>query len=519
MPGMRRGLACALLVALGAVACWAAALPLPRETRDLTSHVRLAHQHLLRVAREDRPFVRYLSWQALANHKDLATWQRVVTWWLHQLSTGPDVVRPAEVPGSGGLLWSIDLRDYGWNAAAWRAVALREPYCREPWVLHDEAEALRELISEKGQEQNGTIHVLGLVRADWLFRESIESDRSPTYYDLLYARQRFELKKTNFPANEIDWNEFFGIKEVQAFLARQKIDVTRGAIVAGSRDDPARGSIVARNNRVVTILPTPYGVAMKTFDVAKTADGKDYIEFPGEVAVGKIPFDAGELLASLPNGGQAGLLINGQGIRTEVAPTTFAHNKADARFVDVRTMMGCVTCHAPDGGLIPPRDQFAEVLKDGIDLKVKDRVQRNKIRAFFLDWQEAVKGWQRPYLRLVERTTADRAGKALAAGLLVREFLAFRNWYDDPVTSRQAARELGLAEPELRLLASVSPKARLLQLTQGKAVPRDTFEANVFRELGLLLDASRHPEKRPVVPMKEGVPAVPRLPPIKRKAG
>ena len=35
-----------------------------------------------------------------------------------------------------------------------------------------------------------TLHAEAIVRADWFFRETMESVRSPSYYDLLFANQR-----------------------------------------------------------------------------------------------------------------------------------------------------------------------------------------------------------------------------------------------------------------------------------------------------------------------------------------
>lgn len=482
---VRAAILCAALLA-------AAAGPSdPPATPD--GHVLLAVRHLLRVPRAERCHVRFVSWLAVPRAR-LAPAQAVMRWWLNQLSTSPAVALPEPVPGSGGLLWALDLRDYRWNADAWRAVALREPYFREPWIGAEGARLLRVRIDEKAVEsKDGTVHVIGVIRADWLFRETLESARSSSYYDLLYAGQRFgEKGKADFPADEGDWNEFFGITAVSAHLARQKIDVRRGAVVAGSRDDPARGSIVARQNRVVQILPIPTGVALKTFDARRTAGDTDFIEKAPEIAVGKIRFDAGELLASLPNGGQAGLLIDGGGKRLEFATGEFVHPRsADTRTPDVRTMMGCVVCHAPDGGVIPPRDVFRELLKDGVDLKIKDREVRNRVKAFFLDWDDSLAGWQRPYLRLIERTTGDRLGATapLKPAALVKEYLALRDWYDDPVTPAQAAAEAGHPVTAFRLAVSRSVKARLGQLAAGRSIPREAWERDAYREAALLLSA------------------------------
>lgn len=509
-------------MALAVLSLLPAAAPPDAPARPL-AHLALAVRHLARLPEDDRLHTRFLSWQAVPRAK-VADGQRVVRWWLNQLSTAEDMAAPEDVPGTGGILWAIDLRDYNWTPEAWHAVASREPYFRSPWLdglLVARAAKLVGETSEPGKD--GTAHAIAVVRADWLFRETVESARSPSYYDLLFAKRRFakpapaptperkrvekyvpgvgtvveyedapaptsaEAKANDFPATEADWNEFFGIKDAVAFIQRTKIDPRRGAIVAGSKDDPARGSIVARNNRVVQVLRSPWGVALKTFDAKTSSGDTDYIEKAPEVAVGKIKADAGELLASLPNGGQAGLLIDGAGKRIEFATGEFTHPQGpDKRTPDVRTMMGCVICHAPDGGFIPPRDTFRELLEAGVDLKIKDRVVRNRTRAFFLGWSDEIAGYQRPYQRLVERATKGMKPVALAAA-----FMALRDWYDDPVTPAQAAAEFGLSVEEFKLGVSRSAKARLGLLAAGRSIPRETWERGVFREAGLLLAAKK----------------------------
>lgn len=531
----------------------------PVSRLNVDVHVRLANQHLAtnyydpqsKHYRDEVQFVRFVSWYAVPE-KVLEDEQKVFRVWLTgHLSSGPDRVFPVPVTGSFNRLWALDLRDYRWNAAAWRAVALREPFFVEPLVHDREAEFLRRVLGEKQEAK--TLHVLGVVRADWLMRDTMESNRSTSYYDLLFAENRFVqtvatpartvtqvvtedvprtedvydavtkqfVKKTtvdkvnktkkvevpaqpggvklvDFPKDEKDWNQFFGIDDVQKFLARQKINVESGAIVAGSKDDPVRGSIVARNNRVVFMLPIPTGVALKTFDTDKTANDTDYLEQSPEVqqliAVGKLKFQAGELLATLPAGGQAGLLINGEGKRIEKADTEFAHNKADNRYVDVRTMMGCVTCHSVSGGFIVPKDLVKDFLLAGVDVKIKDRAERNKFRAFFLDWDDKVTEWQRPYNKMLwvaTRNEANPQDKGWDGPTFVSKFLAARNRYDDAMTTTQMAREAGLSEPLLRLVASKSPKVRINLIAVGQGIPREVWDVQTYKEVGLLLDSLR----------------------------
>lgn len=513
---------------------------------------------------------RFLSWYAACDSENLPAWQAVGRWWLHQLSTGPAYCAPFEVPGTGGLIWRVDLRDYGWNAAAWRAVALRDPYFRavldeygssENVDIHQIAILLKFLgekevrVTEKllvnGEDVGvATVPAIGVMRADWMFRETIEPEgRSPAYYDLLYARARFpkavkqvaetyterkpytvrewvwdasrgcyvwcdvtryrEVSYTrpsklapthphqaviDFPRNKTDWEDFWGIRVFKDFIRKQKFDLRYGAVVPGSRDSPESGSIVTRNNRVTVFLGNG---SLETIDTSKTARRNDYIEQPVEVTLGQVKGQAGELLTPLPAGGQAMLLIDGAEKRIEFATTRFVHPKSqDTRLSDVRTGQ-CGTCHIVHGGVIPPANQFREYLAKGIDLNIKDRIKRNQVRAFMLEWETRIAGWQAPYFRLIERSTADpvRGRKPLTPAELTIRFLELRNWYDRPVTAQQAAREYGVSVEALKRIAAGSPTARLGALAQGIAIPRDVFEADTFYQLSLFRHGYRKGKK------------------------
>lgn len=141
------------------------------------------------VAEHERPFTRYLSNMHIDDVQDLLLRQRYGNFWNNTMSVYKAIALMKVVPGSGGALLRINIENYGWNTPAWRTVATREPYHREPWINNIVAKAVRDLIGER-QDQK-TDHIFAVVRADWFFRETAETDRSPSYYDLLYAKFRF----------------------------------------------------------------------------------------------------------------------------------------------------------------------------------------------------------------------------------------------------------------------------------------------------------------------------------------
>ena len=519
----------AAMAALALAAAILAAGPAPEQesARDCQGHLVLALADLKRredagTGEADLKQLRYLSFLAVPREK-LEGFRLVLRWWLLQMSFEARPGFPEEVPGSQGALWAIDLRDYGWSAAAWRAVALREPYFR---LAGDamKAEDAAALMAKLGIDQDAaTLHVEGIARADWLFRETIESERSQSYYDLLYSRQRFPARvlrrlppraRRNFPANVGEWEEAYGIKDARDFFRRQKIDPRNGAVVAGHRDDPVRGSIVTRNNRFLEVIPLAIragAVATVTYDVDETAGEKDYIEqVPKALELGKVKlkFDAQELLATLPNGGQAGFLADAKGSRLEIADNKFARDPNDPHDSRVRTMGSCVVCHSTRSGFIEPDDMVKGNAAAGVFLKIKDRAERNRIEAYFLGWEDDIASYQRPYAGLVKLATGWEPSK------LSKEFAAFRLWYDAPVTQEQAARETGLDRPAFRKVAKLSPKARLAQLAAGLSVPRRTWEIDShkdFRDTQLIAKegnhANRYPSRaRPVRPVRRPAP-------------
>lgn len=520
------------------------------------AQVRLVNTHLSarRQAGEDTTYYRALSFYATPRD-DLDSEKRFARAWLQFLSTSQYPAYPIEI--AGGRVWLLDLRDYNWNAAAWRAMAVREPFHTEPAVPADLANKLREYIGE--EQDAATHHVIGIVRADWFLRETFETQRSPAYYDLLFANQRYVasdkggtenrtvnhpggdfrypdgqvapnvakgtyvidvpskkgVKFVDFPKDEDDWNNFFGITDTRSYLKKVKVDTRHGAIVPGARDDK-NGSIVAWHNRIYEITPITTGVAMKVFDTDLTANTTDYVEHAEDALDDKLDFKAGELLASLPNGAQAGLLINGQKKRIEKGDPEFVRNSLDGSYVDVRNFMGCVICHAPQDGVIVSRNLYKEAAQAGVLKYFKSKDRRNRMDGFYLDWEFKVEGWRKPYAMIIEKSTRDQPpprylyedalaakdddwlkslilqaekasrSKGWTGAQFASTLVVIRDRYDAPITTAQAALELGIPPEVLVRTAADSPNGRINLLGRGVAIPRSVWDTQVFQEAARL---------------------------------
>lgn len=400
-----------------------------------------------------------------------------------------------------------------------------------------------------------------MVNAAWLLRETVESDRSQSYYDLLFSFKRYgenqpkkpegrpppagqdgtvlvirgqrlltvrrsevgeseeivervpgtnELKtvgrgpggaereradplpagsRENFPANIKDWEEAFGIDLSKDFARKEKLDFDYGAVAEGGLNNPKLGSMVALNDRLIVTQPAASGkITMRSFDVEENTGAKDFVErtpdLPFEIKDNKVVSDAGELLAYLPNGGQAAMLINAKGDRVEIAGTKVANDTADRRMnPGVRNPGSCVICHAPEGGYIVPRNLVETMTADGVDTKIKDRDKLNRFRGFYFNWKKRIAPFREDYVELIVQATKRGKGEGWTTARFVKEFQEERNRYDDPVTAAQAAIELGYNDEQVKAAAARSPSARQSILNRGGTVPRKTWEKTVYRDL------------------------------------
>lgn len=553
------------------------------ETLNPDAHLRLAVQNLVTAyqrhpeegvidyAAYDVTYIRFFSFYATLDDR-LEDDTLFFKFWVNMLSLEGAVRLPQEVPGSGGRLFWVDLRWYGWNWAAFRAVAERDATFQEPWVGNEHAELARRVIGVFASEaalKKGVYAAQVIVRGDWFVRETMESNRSASYYDLLFARFRFKYVRSsggktqprlwpggrdrdgesyrpgyewreqpydvvfrNFPKNVDEWDEAFGTDKAVEFSKDRKLDTDFGSILEGNEDNPKKGSIVALHNRIVQIRQGLIGFTMRTFDVFETTGLRDYSEtliFKGKSGFVKgdgveAVFDAGELINYLPNGGIAGFLIDGKGNRAEIAATQAANLNNEPRLAPgVRNVWDCFKCHAGTGGFISPANVVREQRDKGVLTRFTNADKENRFNQFFYDWEDRLEGQVKQFAKVLTRCTATAKNpKGWTPAVLVKKLVAFREWYDDPVDARTAAREIGVpteairrvvrlrggvlrevldAVPEgdeagakklgvrveiFRMIAKLSPDARPNQLLAGMAIPRRTFDVDVYAKLQLI---------------------------------
>lgn len=532
----------------------------------------LALAHMASVPESTRPYLQFFSFKDTPDSR-LAEDSLLFLVAVNKVSTASGLVRPAVVAGSGGRLFVVDYRVPHWNRGALHSVAGRDKVFTEPNVEPYLAESLRRQAGLKQDSKH--FHVEVVLPGPWFIREILESDRSATYYDLLYAYERFGgtvdrgpeptrrgtswpggywppgsgvgmnvrgqtigrpgeqvgqyyapgsfsyvtrededtyqkelaawknkggsyVAAKDFPATLDDWNKKWGVKAAEDYLKEQKLFAYKGAVIAGARSDPERGSYVAYQDRVITFLGVPGGrVAMRSYDSAKTAGDKNYANKPYEATIGDLKFDAGELLTTLPNGLQAALLINGEGKRVEVADSRIARNTLDPHDVTVRTQIGCITCHAPSFGvLVPTNNKLRETIGRANLLLVKDAEKAADIEAFLTGWDDLVDTWRTPYKAALARLTVCAAyPKGWDGKLLAARVLDFRDWYDAPVNLGQAAAELGYPRAAVVLACLHEGSIDAGNLALDSSVPRTVWDEDLAPRLALILSAFRQAEK------------------------
>lgn len=431
---------------------------------------------------------------------------KTTKFWLNNMTFEPAVEEIRPVPGTKDITYWFYLRDFGWSAAAWQACADRDPYWTEPSIPSELAQEGRKWICA---ELTKAASAQFIMRADLLFRQTVETDISPSYYDLLFAKQRFAaastIKKTiyhpggnyrypngtvikdverghyavefpgpvkfkDFPADLKEWDAAFGLDKFEEFYKLTNINVKRGAVV----DEGI--SIVANANRLIERARGPIGSRYTTFDVKQTSGKRDFVE---NLHYG-FEFDAGEHIVQLPNGGQAYLLSLATGKRIEFADNKVAKDTTDPRDPRVRNPGSCVVCH--EKGIIEPLNAVEENLKAGIDIYFKDKRKARDTRAFFLGWQKELTGDQDRYVDFVKRTSGFAPAENSA------KFKEYRDWIDSSLNLEQAAREVGVSKEKFKLIASKSPRVRLLQLVEGLNIPRATWQGDNIDNRGMFYE-------------------------------
>ncbi len=272
--------------------------------------------HVNSLSPRDKSFARYFTLTHLYNAGEtteaLNAYRRALSKLINSLSWGRKVVKPQSVDAEQTVFY-IDLRDYEWDVRndAWTQIEQKYPYkvtFDAPTQAH-----LREKLTTLQQKMDCEVP---FVHVDWFLATA---SLPPLYHDIL------ALPNTD---RELE-------ASLEVFVA-ENLQNAPGKRVWRAGFNNSR---VSRHNRVLERHTSRYGAYWKSYDFAGSSESQSVFTHPLDFSQ-----DGGEIIFNLPNGLQAYLIVDREGIRIDAAPISIVSNPAVAD-PTVRTGLSCIGCH------------------------------------------------------------------------------------------------------------------------------------------------------------------------------
>ncbi|MFB2552175.1 c-type cytochrome [Ensifer soli] len=413
----------------------------PQRARPILSYrsfVEAALKDISAVKPADRAFMRYFSYRSQYNGmmgcEDDKTFMKRVDVLaggfkklLNSLSYGPELVLPAAVDGTNGLLVRVDLRDLQWTNADYDFLIGEYFYGFDPAGDGSLQALSRETATE-----------LPIMRVDWFMANG--------------AKPKFYNKLMRLPTEISELEKRFQVN-VDENIRRRK--VVRAGFADGS-------SGVSDHNRMLERHDMPFGgYYWKSYDFAGDLGHQVLKRFPHgpkEIApleAGLVPFehDGGEMIFSLPNGLQGYYLSTAAGKQLDVGPTAIVsfRKRPIGKGVEIVNARSCFDCHA--NGILSKRDQLREHIqtstlftKDQQDVLLDMYVPQDKLDEFYnKDRERFVAALQK--LGITEPTPDGLAQSMPAPGNA--ELVTYgSDKYEDELDFEALAAEFDMTPPE-----------------------------------------------------------------------
>ena len=273
--------------------------------------------HLESLDPFDRPSARYFTMTHLYNAGEtpetLSDYRIALSKLVNSLSWKFEITNPTPIDEAQTIFY-IDLRRYEWNnitTDVWTQIEQVYPYniAFDPETQEGLLEKLTHLQTETGS-------TVPFVHVDWFLATA---SLPPLYHDILGLPQTDRVLEA-----QLEVNVASNIRNAPG------IDVWR----AGFND-----SGVSSNNRVVERHTSRYGAYWKSYDFAGSVGSQNIFTHPLDFT-----HDGGEIIFNLPNGLQAYLLVDANGVRLDDAPIKIVSNPA-ASDPTVRNGLSCIGCH------------------------------------------------------------------------------------------------------------------------------------------------------------------------------
>ena len=273
--------------------------------------------HLESLDPFDRPSARYFTMTHLHNAGEspetLNDYRIALSKLINSLSWRFEITNPTPID-TAQTIFHIDLRRYEWNnisTDAWTHIEQAYPY-----NIAFDPETQADLLDTLTHLQTETDSTVPFVHVDWFLATA---SLPPLYHDILGLPETDRMLETQL---EVDVAS--NIRDAPG------INVWR----AGFND-----SGVSKNNRVVERHTSRYGAYWKSYDFAGSVGSQHIFTHPLDFT-----HDGGEIIFNLPNGLQAYLLVDANGVRLNDAPINIVSNPA-ASDPTVRNGLSCIGCH------------------------------------------------------------------------------------------------------------------------------------------------------------------------------
>ncbi len=273
--------------------------------------------HLESLDPFDRPSARYFTMTHLYNAGEtpetLSDYRIALSKLVNSLSWKFEITNPTPIDEAQTIFY-IDLRRYEWNnigTDVWTQIEQVYPY-----NIAFDSETQASLLEKLTHLQTETGSTVPFVHVDWFLATA---SLPPLYHDILGLPQTDRVLEA-----QLEVNVASNIRNAPG------IDVWR----AGFND-----SGVSSNNRVVERHTSRYGAYWKSYDFAGSVGSQNIFTHPLDFT-----HDGGEIIFNLPNGLQAYLLVDANGVRLDDAPIKIVSNPA-ASDPTVRNGLSCIGCH------------------------------------------------------------------------------------------------------------------------------------------------------------------------------
>ncbi|QDT32950.1 DUF4384 domain-containing protein [Thalassoglobus polymorphus] len=324
---------------------------------------------------------RYLTLTNLHNRNDvsedeLEIYRAAIVKTLNSLSQSPDVLgldtstaaQKLVAVDSARTIFRFDLRHIGWDRKKWDRVAQHYPFAIE--VREGTGNVVYELTSSE----------LPYLRADWFVFATLQP---PLYHEMV-----------EIPPTLAQLEQSLGIERFREIRNR---NVARSGMIE---------SKVSDYNRLLERIPFRGGGYHLSYDNGSNDGESNFMDFPfGPKGVGltnkyEFKHDGGEAIYNLPNGYQAYMLVDAEGQRLDVAPSSIVQDGTMPRDAIINGI-SCLSCHFQ--GMKPekysPRLAQLDVLRE--------EVSGNFVR-FTSDERELVKELYPPHAEFEQLIENDR---------------------------------------------------------------------------------------------------------------